>query len=70
MDFIRRDLSEVDSHDMLEMALMRLQETGSKTLPVTHGGQLVGLITAENVTEYLMIRSALQVASRMPELAG
>jgi CBS-domain-containing membrane protein len=70
MDFIRRDLSEVDSHDMLEMALMRLQETGSKTLPVTHGGQLVGLITAENVTEYLMIRSALQVASRMPQLAG
>jgi Zn-dependent protease/CBS domain-containing protein len=60
--FIRRDLPEVDSHEMVESALMRLQETGSKTLPVTHGGQLVGLITAENITEFLMIRSALRTA--------
>ena len=67
MDFIRRDLPEVDSYDMLEMALMKLQETGTKTLPVTHGGQLVGLVTAENITEYLMIRSALRVAQTMPQ---
>ncbi|NWG32993.1 MAG: site-2 protease family protein [Chloroflexi bacterium] len=66
MDFIRRDLPEVDSHDMLELALMRLQEAGAKTLPVTHAGQLVGLITPENVTEYLMIRSALKAANGIP----
>lgn len=66
MDFIRRDLPEVDSYDMLEMALMRLQENGAKSLPVVHGGQLVGLITAENVTEYLMIRSALKAAGGIP----
>jgi len=69
MDFISTDLPEVDSYEMLEMALMKLQETGTKTLPVTHGGQLVGLITAENITEYLMIRSALRVAQSMPQLA-
>jgi Zn-dependent protease len=63
MEFIRRDLPEVDSHEMIEMVLTRLQESGSKTLPVTHGGQLVGLITSENITEYLMIRSALRTAS-------
>jgi CBS-domain-containing membrane protein len=68
MDFIRRDLPEVDSFEMLEMALMRLNEVGSKTLPVTHQGQLVGIITAENITEYLMIRSALRTASSMPHL--
>jgi len=62
MDFIRRDLPEVDSHDMIEMALMRLQEANSKTLPVMHTGQLVGIITAENITEFLMIRSALNIA--------
>lgn len=62
MDFIRRDLPDIDSHEMLEMALTRLQESNAKTLPVTHGGQLVGLITAENITEYLMIRSALKTA--------
>jgi CBS domain-containing protein len=70
MDFIRRDLPEVDSFEMLELVLMRLQESGLKTLPVTHGGQLVGLITAENITEYLMIRSALKVASSMPQSLG
>ena len=48
---------------MVEAALKRFQENGSKTLPVTHNGQLVGLITSENVTEYLMIRSALKTVS-------
>ena len=65
MDFIHRDLPEVDSYEMLELALMRLQESGAKTLPVTHAGQLVGLITMENITEYLMIRSALKAASAL-----
>lgn len=70
MDFIRRDLPEVDSYEMLEMVLNRLQESGSKTLPVTHGGQLVGMITMENITEYLMIRSALRVANSLPQSLG
>ena len=51
---------------MIETALTRLQESNSKTLPVVHGGQLVGLITAENISEYLMIRSALKVANKLP----
>jgi Zn-dependent protease/predicted transcriptional regulator len=70
MDFVRRDLPEVDSYEMIDMVFMRLQESGSKTLPVTHGGQLVGLITAENITEYLMIRSALKVAQSIPQPIG
>jgi Zn-dependent protease len=66
MDFIRSDIPEVDSTDMIDTALMRLEESRSKTLPVVHAGQLVGLITAENITEFLMIRSALKVANRVP----
>ena len=66
VDVMRQDFSEVDSHDMVEAALMRLQENGSKTLPVMHNGQLVGLVTAENITEYLMIRSALRTANAVP----
>ena len=65
-EVMRRDITEIDSHDMVEAALMRLQENGSKTLPVMHNGALVGLITSENITEYLMIRSALRTASAMP----
>jgi Zn-dependent protease/predicted transcriptional regulator len=62
-EVMRKQLTEIDSHDMVETAVMRLQENGSKTLPVTHNGQLVGLVTSENITEYLMIRSALRTAA-------
>lgn len=62
-DVMRRDITEVDSHEMVEAALLRLQENKSKTLPVTHNGNLVGLITSENITEFLMIRSAMRMAS-------
>ncbi len=63
-EVMHRNLPEIDSHDMVETALTRLQASGSKTLPVTHLGQLVGLITAENITEFLMIRSALKTARK------
>lgn len=62
VNVMRDDITEVDSHDMVESAVMRLQESGAKTLPVMHAGQFVGLITAENITEFLMIRSALKTA--------
>jgi Zn-dependent protease/CBS domain-containing protein len=61
-DVIRRNIPTVDSHEMVEMALMRLQESGAKTLPVMHLGRFVGLVTSENITEFLMIRSALKTA--------
>ena len=57
---MKKDLPEVDSYEMVENALMRIQESGVPALPVTHAGQLVGIVTAENITEYLMIRSALK----------
>ncbi len=57
---MRSNLPEIDSYEMVESALMRIQESGVPVLPVTHGSQLVGLISTENITEYLMIRSALQ----------
>ncbi len=61
-EVMRREVPEVDTHEMVESALTRLQQSGAKTLPVTHGGRLVGLITSENITEFLMIRSALRSA--------
>jgi CBS domain-containing protein len=65
-DVIRRNVPTVDSHEMVEMALMRLQESGTKTLPVMHRGRFVGLVTSENITEFLMIRSALKTAGATP----
>ena len=60
---MKKDLPEVDSYEMVENALARIQESGVPALPVTHAGQLVGIVTAENITEYLMIRSALKRAA-------
>lgn len=59
-------LPEIDSYEMVESALMRIQESGVPVLPVTHAGQLVGIVTPENITEYLMIRSALKARALIP----
>lgn len=59
---MKKDLPEIDSYEMVENALEKIQESGVPALPVTHAGQLVGMITAENITEYLMIRSAIRNA--------
>jgi CBS domain-containing protein len=68
VDVMRRNVPSIDSHDMVETALMRLQESGAKTLPVVHNRQLVGLVNSENITEFLMIRSALKTASATSNL--
>ena len=61
-DVMRHGIPEVDTHEMIDSAMERLNSNSVKTLPVTHAGKLVGLITSENITEFLMIRSALHEA--------
>ena len=61
-DAMQRDIPTTDSHDMLESALARLRECNCRSLPVVHGGRLVGMLTMENVGEFLMIQSALRQA--------
>ncbi len=61
-DVMRREFQTADSFEMLETAFTRLQECECHTLPVTHHGQLVGLVTMDNVGELLMIQAALREA--------
>lgn len=61
-DVMRREFQIADSFEMLETAFTRLQECECHTLPVTHHGQLVGLVTMDNVGELLMIQAALRKA--------
>jgi Zn-dependent protease len=49
----------VDAAEMLETAFRRLQACECHTLPVTYRGELVGLVTMDNVGEFVAIRSAL-----------
>lgn len=55
---MRRELPVVDSADLLEGTPNCLRTSGGYGVPVTHGGQLVGLLTMENARELLKIQSA------------
>jgi Mg/Co/Ni transporter MgtE len=63
-DAMRRDFEAVDSHDMLEQAVQVLRRCGCRSLPVVHNGELVGMLTMENVGEFMMIRSAMRQAQQ------
>ncbi len=54
-----------DPGEMLESVFVRLQNCGCHSLPVVKAGRLVGLLTMENIGEFMMIQAALRgVASR------
>ena len=57
---MRREFQTVDANEMLEPAFARLQTCDCHTIPVTSRGQLVGLLTTDNIGEFLMIQSALR----------
>ncbi|MEK7728476.1 MAG: site-2 protease family protein [candidate division KSB1 bacterium] len=59
-EVMQRDFQTVETTEMLESAFARLQTCACHTLPVVRQQQLVGLITMENLGEYLMIESALR----------
>lgn len=57
---MRREFPVADVGEMLEEALPRLRESDVRIVPVLEGRRLVGLITDENVGEFLAIRSAMR----------
>lgn len=59
-EVMQRDFQTIDAAEMLESAFARLQTCACHTLPVLRQQQLVGLVTMENLGEYLMIESALR----------
>jgi len=50
----------VDSLEMLETAFAKLKDCNCHTLPVTLDGKLVGLLTMDNLGEYIRIQAALK----------
>jgi len=63
-DAMQRDIQIADSHDMLEKALALLQSCECRTIPVVHNNRLVGLLTPDNVAEFMAIESALMNHAR------
>jgi Zn-dependent protease len=58
-DAMNHSFQTVDVREMLEDAFSKLQECACPVLPVVDDGRLVGLITPDNVGEFVMIRGAL-----------
>jgi Zn-dependent protease/CBS domain-containing protein len=59
-DVMRRDFLSLDAKEMLDIAFSRMAEAERcTTAPVMSRDKLVGLVTAENVNEFLLIASAL-----------
>jgi Zn-dependent protease/predicted transcriptional regulator len=57
-----------DPDEPVERALARLQECQCHTLPVLSGGRLCGVLTAENVAEFVMIDAALHSSHGAPSM--
>jgi Zn-dependent protease len=64
--FVSKDCFTVPDTAMLDEAFRRMRETPCTTIPVTRAGQLVGLLTLENVGELMMVHSALQKSGARP----
>jgi Zn-dependent protease/CBS domain-containing protein len=63
-EVMRQEFVTAHPREMLQTAFARLQDGGSRTLPVVEDGRLLGLVTADNLAEVLMIQEALREARR------
>lgn len=56
---MEREFETAEPNEMLSTALARLAAARTRIMPVLQDGTLVGLVTQENLGEYLMIQNAL-----------
>lgn len=63
-DAMREDFPVAASREPLQSVFVRFHETEAATVPIVENGRLVGLITLENMTEYLMVQAALSEAKK------
>jgi predicted transcriptional regulator len=65
-DVMRRDFHVADAADMLDVALQGLEGRECHTMPVLRRGTLIGLLTTDNVGEFLSVQSAVGGRQRRP----
>ncbi|MEO6445082.1 MAG: site-2 protease family protein [Gemmatimonadaceae bacterium] len=61
---MQRDFRVADVEDYMENVLEQLQGCSCRTVPVLRSGMLVGLVTMENVGEFLSVQAALHKTVR------
>ncbi len=60
VEVMRRDCPAVDERESLQSTFDRMRSGNCSTLPVVRDGRPVGLVTLENVGEWMMIQSVLR----------
>jgi Zn-dependent protease/CBS domain-containing protein len=63
-DFMHPVVEVVEPGEMLDDVFARLQGQESRTFPVVSGGRVVGLLTPENLGEFLRIQAAMAAGRR------
>jgi Zn-dependent protease/CBS domain-containing protein len=63
-DVMTREFQTASPNDMLEPLFLRMQAQRGLLVPVVHLDRLVGLVTLENIGEFLMIQSALETRAQ------
>jgi Zn-dependent protease/CBS domain-containing protein len=66
---MRRDFVVADASDMLDITFQHLQGRECRTMPVVRRGNLVGLLTMDNVGEFLSVQAAIGGQSAGRQLA-
>jgi len=67
---MRREFQVISVEDKLPAMLEKLQNSNRRVLPVVDHGDLVGLFTAENLAEFVMVQSALNRYPTPPQDTG
>ncbi len=57
-DVMHTDFLTADPSEMMEQVFARLSQRDCRSLPIVQGGQLVGLVTMDNLGEFLMVDAA------------
>jgi predicted transcriptional regulator len=60
---MRQDFPVAWPDEALQPVFTRLHERDAATAPILENGRLVGLITRENIAEYMMVHTALAQAT-------
>lgn len=61
-EVMQREFEQTTIAEDADVALARLQACGCKSMPVLRDGHLLGVLTMDNVGEYVMVQSALRRA--------
>jgi Zn-dependent protease len=56
---MQREFATAEPNEMLEAVLNKLSTAPVRTMPVMQNGTMIGLVTLENLGEYLMVQNAL-----------